>query len=241
MKSCQCSQCGVSAASLVWGFGLLARDGWGLTPATNPPGAAERGWLCSVCAGRAANVGRGLGRASTPKPQRETATPGSPLKVLIIDDHLLMLRSLARMLADCETVVASSARQAMKVLQNGTKFDAIVSDVMMPLMSGPELYAHCYRQSPELAQRFVFASADPMAARELIDRTASQLGAARAPALLCKPTSRKLLLAAVFEVATPHVSGTYELGLPSGRAEFEAGGVIGPGGVSLSKGSRGTG
>jgi CheY-like chemotaxis protein len=236
MKSCQCSQCGVSAAGLVWGFGLLARDGWGLTPATNPPGAAERAWLCSVCARRAANVGRGLGRVSTPKPCRETATLARPLNVLIIDDHLLMLRSLARMLADCEPVVASSARQALQVLQNGAKFDAIVSDVMMPLMSGPELYAHCYRQSPELAQRFVFASADPIAARELIDRTATQLGAGRAPALLSKPTSRELLLAAVIAVVTPHESGTYELGLPSGMARIQAGDAIGPGGAGLSKG-----
>lgn len=213
MKECECAQCGVSAPHLVWGFALLVRDGWALSRAANPPGAAERAWLCRVCARRADSATRGLGRPSAPKPARRANDPKQPLRVLLIDDHVLVLRSLARMLADCETVIRSNPRQALKLLQSGAQFDAIVSDVMMPSLSGPELYVHCYRHSPELGRRFVFASADPAAASELIARALTQIPGELSPALLSKPMSREALVAAVSAVATgtPHKSGTYEL------------------------------
>ncbi len=218
MKTCECSQCGVSAPGLVWGFALLVRDGWGLASATNPPGAAERAWLCGGCENRAAILARGLERLATPV-ANERGKKRQALRVLIVDDHELMLRSLVRMLAGCDTVVTTSPAQALAVLQTGGHFDAIVSDVMMPGMSGPELYKRCFQQSPELAQRFVFASAEPAVARRLIDDAAAEMGAAQSPALLSKPTSRALLMSAVkdaaLSVASAHESGTYFLQFPT--------------------------
>ena len=92
----------------------------------------------------------------------------------------------------------------------------------MPELTGPELYARCFAQSPDLARRFVFASADPTFARRLVDQVVARVGAKQAPPLLTKPTSRAALMAAVAAViaSAPHQSGTYELRLPSGaRAE----------------------
>jgi CheY-like chemotaxis protein len=214
MRVFECSQCGVSADGHVWGFALLATQGWGVAAATNPPGAAERGWLCEACSTRADNVARGLGKLTVPKPQRERPREGQRLKVLIVDDHLLMLRSMVRMLAGCETVITTSPREAWSVLQS-VHFDVVVSDVMMPEISGPELYARCFAYSPELARRFIFASADPILAQREIERTAQALGVAQAPPLLAKPTSRSALMSAVATVAhgTAHESGTYVLRL----------------------------
>ena len=214
MRVFECSQCGVSADGHVWGFALLATQGWGIAPATNPSGAAERAWLCEACCGRAQSVARGIGKRSAPRVQRECTSQGQRLKVLIVDDHLLMLRSMVRMLAGCETVITTSPREAWAVLQS-VAFDVIVSDVMMPEMSGPELYARCFAHAPELARRFIFASADPMLAQQEIERTVQAIGAAPSPPLLAKPTSRAALMAAVKAVArgTVHESGTYVLHL----------------------------
>jgi CheY-like chemotaxis protein len=214
MKTYECSQCGVSASGLIWGFALLARDGWGVAPATNPPGAAERAWLCTDCEHRAEILARGLERLAAPRSERPKS---KRLKVLIIDDHVLMLRSLVRMLGGCDTVVTSSPIQALAVLQGGAHFDAIVSDVMMPEMNGTELYVRCFTHSPELAQRFVFASADPVTARHMVAQAVAQVGANHAPALISKPTSRALLMSAVTSAAasTAHDSGTYFMRFPS--------------------------
>jgi CheY-like chemotaxis protein len=216
MRVFECSQCGVSAGGYVWGFALLATQGWGVAAATNPPGAAERAWLCNACSARADSIARSLNKLSAPKPPPPPprAREGQRLKVLIVDDHLLMLRSMVRMLAGCETVITTSPSEAWEVLQN-VPFDVVVSDVMMPKLSGPELYARCHARSPELARRFIFASADPLLAEREIARTVQAIGAALAPPLLAKPTSRSALLAAVAAVVrgTAHESGTYVLRL----------------------------
>ena len=213
MRLFECSQCGVSASGHVWGFTLLATQGWGIAGATNPPGAAERAWLCEACCARAESVARSLGKRSAPKPQRQPKSEGPRLKVLIVDDHLLMLRSLVRMLAGCETVITTSPREAWSILQS-VPFDVVVSDVMMPELSGPELYARCFAHSPELARRFIFASADPILAQQEIERMVQAIGATRAPPLLAKPTSRSALMTAVAAIARgTHESGTYDLRL----------------------------
>jgi CheY-like chemotaxis protein len=121
------------------------------------------------------------------------------------------------MLAGCDTVVTSSPIQALAVLQGGATFDAIVCDVMMPELSGTELYMRCFLQSPELGRRFVFASADPISARKMIAQAASRVGATHTPILLIKPTSRTLLMSAVTNTAASasRESGTYVMQFPS--------------------------
>jgi CheY-like chemotaxis protein len=214
MRDLQCSQCGVSATGHVWGFALLAHGGWSIAPATNPAGAAERAWLCSDCGSHAESIARGLARLSARPPRRERKIQA--LRVLVVDDHVLMLRSMVRMLAGCETVVTTKAREALALLLRDGAFDVVISDVMMPELSGPDLYARCFAHSPELARRFVFASADPALAGRLIEQTVARIGAAQMPPLLSKPTSRAALMAAVTAIAAsaPHRSGTYEIGLP---------------------------
>ena len=218
MKTCQCSQCGLSAESPTWGLTLLVRDGWAIAHSTTPPGAAERAWLCSECGRRTRKLARQLAKLSAPEPAR--ARKSRALKVLLIDDHVLILRGMVRLLVGCHTVVASSAQQAWSLLQSGQAFDVIVSDVMMPGMAGPELYERCVAQAPHLARRFLFTSADPLTARRMIDEAALRVGASEAPPLLNKPASGEALLAAVSAVASAAAqqSGTYALRLPSGLA-----------------------
>ncbi|TAJ08183.1 MAG: response regulator, partial [Planctomycetota bacterium] len=52
-------------------------------------------------------------------------------------------------------------RAALALLRDGARFDAIVSDVQMPHLSGPELYEVLARELPELVTRLVFVTGDP--------------------------------------------------------------------------------
>ena len=144
-----------------------------------------------------------------------TMNPSS--QISIVDDDESVRESLENLLKSMGFRVRSFAG-AEEFLRDGKpdETDCLILDVRLCGMSGPELYAHCHRHSGQLARRFLFASADPVAARLLIADAAARVGAERAPPLIAKPMSRSTLLSAVSEVAAgaAHDSGTYELCLP---------------------------
>jgi CheY-like chemotaxis protein len=55
-------------------------------------------------------------------------------------------------------VTARNGREAMTRLDRGERFDVILSDVMMPVMSGIELLEELARTVPEQADRLIFIS-----------------------------------------------------------------------------------
>jgi CheY-like chemotaxis protein len=124
----------------------------------------------------------------------------------------MVRRCTARSLADFEIVCAGSGAEALAILATDSDFDAVLSDVMMPRMSGPELFARCYRDYPQLAQRFVFTSGNPESARSELSRVVEDLGAP-APILLAKPCPRQGLLLALFAAAahSEPLSGTFSV------------------------------
>ena len=78
--------------------------------------------------------------------------------VLVVDDDTLVGAVLRRVLKSHDVTVTSSGKQALAVLETGQRFDLILSDLMMPEMSGMELYAHISSAFPEAAERMVFMS-----------------------------------------------------------------------------------
>ncbi len=78
--------------------------------------------------------------------------------VLVVDDDPSILAVLRRVLKDHDVTITSGARQALAVLETGKRFDMILSDLMMPEMSGMELHAEITRCFPEAADRMVFMS-----------------------------------------------------------------------------------
>jgi CheY-like chemotaxis protein len=212
MKSCRCAQCNVSSARYAWGFALLARDGWAVTDGSELAGSLERAWLCPACTRRRNLLQPGLAKAATAPTANPRARSRGFLRILLVDDEDMLRRCTSRTLSEFEVVSAQSGAEALAILAKDSDFDAILSDVMMPRMSGPELFAHCYREYPLLAQRFVFASGNPESARAELQRVVDELGAPQ-PILLAKPCPREGLLLALF-AATAHVeplSGTYSV------------------------------
>lgn len=86
--------------------------------------------------------------------------------VLVVDDEESVRRALGKILerGGMSVVSAASAADALSLIAGGRKIDAVVSDVLMPEMSGLGFYDELIRRSPALAGRVIFltgAAQDP--------------------------------------------------------------------------------
>ncbi len=78
-------------------------------------------------------------------------------RILVVDDDDMIGMLLRRILGrEHEVVVVHDAVSALKVLAGDVNFDVILSDVMLPGMSGTELLAELNANHPTLAARMVF-------------------------------------------------------------------------------------
>jgi CheY-like chemotaxis protein len=81
-------------------------------------------------------------------------------QVLVVDDELMVATALRRTLArDHEVTMVQSAQVALGLLDAGQRFDAIVCDLLMPGMTGIQLFEELERRFPEQAERTVFVTA----------------------------------------------------------------------------------
>jgi PAS domain S-box-containing protein len=94
---------------------------------------------------------------------KEARTPEPPpvrSRVLVVDDEVAIAKTLQSVLAtDHDVVAATSGEEARALLvEQNASFDAIVCDVLMPGMSGIDLYGEVERHRPELVMRMIFMS-----------------------------------------------------------------------------------
>jgi CheY-like chemotaxis protein len=102
-----------------------------------------------------------LPAASAPRPARATSTPreSTPARraaILIVDDEVSLGQVLRRRLRDHDVTAVTSAREALDLLAHDAHFDVILSDLMMPEMSGMQLYDEILRSRPDIVDRVVF-------------------------------------------------------------------------------------
>lgn len=198
-----CQECGDSSAAVEWGFVLLARHGWSAQLAET---GADPLWRCPACNARAAaDEPFGL--------EDDLAKAGRRLRVLLVDDQVLVLRATAGMLRELDVVTASNADEALARLAEGSHFDVMVSDVSMPGTNGVELYVKVREDFPHLAERFLLLSGDSYGASLLCSAIARREGLLSMPKILDKPVPRDLLVREI-ELAGRHVpaSGTFSIG-----------------------------
>ncbi len=102
-----------------------------------------------------------------------TATPGARACVVVIDDEPLVGRSIRRALRGHEVQVFTSGEEAIARLCSDEPFDVVFCDLMMPEVSGMEVFRRVSEQRPEIASRFVFMTggAFTQTAREFLART----------------------------------------------------------------------
>jgi len=82
---------------------------------------------------------------------------GGRRRVLIVDDDATLARALQRSLArDHDVVVLGRARELLEQIEAGERFDVILADVMMPEMTGVDMYERLRQLAPDQAERVVF-------------------------------------------------------------------------------------
>lgn len=83
--------------------------------------------------------------------------PAPGARVLVVDDEPLVGRAVARVLGPRhDVVVATSGREALSLIGTGHVFDLVLCDLMMPEMTGMELYHAVLERAPDVAEQFVF-------------------------------------------------------------------------------------
>jgi CheY-like chemotaxis protein len=90
-----------------------------------------------------------LRKRPTGAPEPEPALRGA--RILVVDDDLGIRQSLAELLAreGCDVATAGDGAEALDVLAK-SRFDLVLSDVVMPRMDGYELFITVRQRHPEL-------------------------------------------------------------------------------------------
>ncbi|NOY25487.1 MAG: PAS domain S-box protein [Oligoflexia bacterium] len=77
--------------------------------------------------------------------------------ILIVDDEPMIARLAKRILgAQHRIETLESAQEALDRIQSGTRYDLVLCDLMMPSMTGMELYQRVLEYDPTMARRMVF-------------------------------------------------------------------------------------
>ncbi len=92
------------------------------------------------------------------RPRPIASTSAASVAVLIVDDEPSVGNVLRRVLSGHEVTVVTAARDALALLESGQEFDVILSDLMMPQMSGMDFHDELTHRFPQLAARVVFIS-----------------------------------------------------------------------------------
>jgi CheY-like chemotaxis protein len=88
-------------------------------------------------------------------------------RILVVDDDARVAQTITRILSrDYEVTVVDRASAAIELVASGIQFDAILSDVKMPGMSGADFYARLEREWPEVCAKIVFLTGGAESAAE---------------------------------------------------------------------------
>jgi PAS domain S-box-containing protein len=98
-------------------------------------------------------------RSRTPLLIRPPSTPAirAKARLLVVDDEPMIGNTVRRALGkEFDVLTVTSAQEADALFRKGERFDLVLSDLMMPGMTGMELYDAVLKLSADLADRMVF-------------------------------------------------------------------------------------
>ena len=120
--------------------------------------------------GRGSSVRVKLARAGSPPPSEQTATAvaSGRRRVLVVDDEEILVRAYGRLLErDHDVTALTSPAEALRRIQAGERWDAILFDLQMPELDGMELFEQLQLVRPELTGRVAFITGGAFTPRAL--------------------------------------------------------------------------
>ena len=138
-------------------------------------------------------------KTAEPAPQAPAKPAPTPRRrVLIVDDEADVAETLRELIEreGYEVSVAGGGSDAIAALED-QDFDILLSDLRMPMMSGPELYERLREIRPEMVGRIAFVTGDTVG-----ERMAEFLHGCGRP-VLEKPFTRATVRAALAALTTP--------------------------------------
>lgn len=91
--------------------------------------------------------------------RKKTSSPVRRGRILIVDDETHFGQTLRLLLGlSHEATYTPSAREALRWIQEGHRYDAILCDLMMAEMQGEKFCQELAARAPELARRVIFMS-----------------------------------------------------------------------------------
>ncbi len=94
--------------------------------------------------------------------------------LLVVDDEEPLAQAMKKYLSiDHDVTAVFSAQSALDLMQAGRRYDVVLCDLMMPQITGMQLYSKVVSLDPEQAERMVFLTggAFTASAREFLDST----------------------------------------------------------------------
>ena len=90
------------------------------------------------------------GAAPENAPAPAPAPSGSQKHVLVVDDDTSVLSIVERFLSDYRISTATDAAEALAILSAQNRIDLLITDYLMPVMTGEELAHHARQLRPSL-------------------------------------------------------------------------------------------
>jgi len=130
---------------------------------------------------------------------RALSTGDQPMSILVVDDEESIRRYVDRVLTEAgyRTTLAVDGADAIAVAARSGRFDLLLTDVVMPLMTGAELALRLRQDDPALKVLYLTGYSDRL--------FAEKLGLCEEEAFLEKPCSVAGLLEAVSLAITGRV------------------------------------
>lgn len=93
---------------------------------------------------------------STAKAQVRSMVP--KLRILICDDERMVARAIKPHLSEHDVELLDGGREVLRQLADDREYDLILCDVMMPDVTGMDVFGHVEEHHPELVERMLFMS-----------------------------------------------------------------------------------